>query len=414
MTEEGIRNYNLNLAPTYVPKWGAWEVAREIVSNAIDADPTGYTIDASHPNRMVVRTTTSPDLAEMLVIGHGSKGVGASTIGQFGEGLKMAALVATRSGGSLRVETESDVVTFSLEDFQGVKTLHANIRPNLDTMEGCKITIDMANVGLSTAGRFYQGPLGPVAYANNHYSRLFVKGVWVRDLSCKNPAIWDWNLDLALNRDRDMVADASLMWDVGAWITVNGTKEMYSEMIQRESSFEALSIEYACFNEDKKKMGKAAFEELYGDSVIASSDQAVNDRARALGRKPVKVNDIIVQRLLHLVPTAEEVVAAMRHDPIDHDFDLSWCERLDDLVDAKHPDKILVFDNDTEQLYGYAKIKPREIWLNKRLFNGDSKSDLYGTYLHELAHLTSCASDGDTAFENALTMFLGRIAKEVI
>lgn len=33
-----VKRYSLNLSPRYAPKWSAWEVAREVICNAVVTD----------------------------------------------------------------------------------------------------------------------------------------------------------------------------------------------------------------------------------------------------------------------------------------------------------------------------------------------------------------------------------------
>ena len=113
-------SFSLNLSPRYAPDWTAWEVAREIICNAIDASPEDFRVTPHGDNQLKVWTPTVPDLCELFVIGQGSKSPGGSTIGQFGEGLKMAALVATRTeGGRFRVKLPGQDVRFMFDESMG-------------------------------------------------------------------------------------------------------------------------------------------------------------------------------------------------------------------------------------------------------------------------------------------------------
>lgn len=89
----------------YVAKWGAWEALREITCNAIDADPDRYILDYRGTDTVSIYTTTAPTYHECCVVGEGSKDSETGTIGQFGEGLKLAALTAIRMNGTLSIRT---------------------------------------------------------------------------------------------------------------------------------------------------------------------------------------------------------------------------------------------------------------------------------------------------------------------
>lgn len=80
----GLSRYSLNLSTRYASEWGSWEVARELICNAIDASPEGMKVDVQGSDTLIVTTPTVPNVAELFVIGEGSKAPGGKTIGQFG------------------------------------------------------------------------------------------------------------------------------------------------------------------------------------------------------------------------------------------------------------------------------------------------------------------------------------------
>jgi len=79
----------------YIPSWGLWECVREILQNAIDTED--YEV-YYHPDTLTVSNKGSFS-KRMLLLGATDKGNGLrpEAIGQFGEGLKLAMLVAARN-----------------------------------------------------------------------------------------------------------------------------------------------------------------------------------------------------------------------------------------------------------------------------------------------------------------------------
>lgn len=98
-----MTTYNLNLNKEYCNHWGIWEAIREILQNAVDQQ----TINADNP--VSVRYDSSLKMLSIsnkhstlerktLLLGASSKTGDSSTIGQFGEGYKIALLILTKLG----------------------------------------------------------------------------------------------------------------------------------------------------------------------------------------------------------------------------------------------------------------------------------------------------------------------------
>ena len=67
------KTYDLNLSDKYVRNWGIWEVGREIISNAIDADSKNYEVEVVSSDCIRVFTATCPEFGHIKVIGSGTK-----------------------------------------------------------------------------------------------------------------------------------------------------------------------------------------------------------------------------------------------------------------------------------------------------------------------------------------------------
>ena len=88
--------YPLSLTRGYVVSWGLREAVREIIQNALDSDSDfGYAIDGDTLTVISRYASLSP---QTLLLGSSNKGGDISSIGQFGEGYKLALLVLTRDG----------------------------------------------------------------------------------------------------------------------------------------------------------------------------------------------------------------------------------------------------------------------------------------------------------------------------
>lgn len=95
------KTYELTLNKGYVAHWGMREAVRELLQNAIDSDsPFVYEFDREDDGTwtLCLRSEFSQLTPSSLLLGTTSKAESVDTIGQFGEGYKIALLVLTREG----------------------------------------------------------------------------------------------------------------------------------------------------------------------------------------------------------------------------------------------------------------------------------------------------------------------------
>ncbi len=92
-----MKSVPLSLSKSYVSGWGLWEAVRELLQNAIDTKDYKVNFnDAERSIEIISRAGAIPTRA--LLLGNTSKAGNADTIGQFGEGFKLALLVLARDG----------------------------------------------------------------------------------------------------------------------------------------------------------------------------------------------------------------------------------------------------------------------------------------------------------------------------
>lgn len=82
-----------NLSSEYVLDWGVRQMLRELIQNCVDAGGEVSTTDT----HLVLRNKNTVLSPKVLFMGIGTKSADGTTIGQHGEGLKLAMLVAARA-----------------------------------------------------------------------------------------------------------------------------------------------------------------------------------------------------------------------------------------------------------------------------------------------------------------------------
>ncbi len=308
------KTYNLNVSDRYVPGWGPWEVVREIVTNAMDADAS-WDLTRISGSAVKIFTSTVPRLGDMIVIGQGTKNRADDNIGQFGEGLKLAALTACRAGGSMTITIPDGTLRFFLKDMPEfeAKVLQCEYDPNGPTTNnGCYVNIEMVGIGDAGDGRFLknvtQFSIRPKQ--NEAYITFYVKGVFIKQFD--QFGLYDWNLQAScINRDRSMIDMGQVEVEVCNYICTTITMDKACEILDNQDSFECHTLAHCFFPPDHVwKVFVAAFFHKYGDdAVVASSVTRHNEYAMLKGFKVIFIPESGLERMLRNgVETAEEKI----------------------------------------------------------------------------------------------------------
>jgi hypothetical protein len=410
-----MNSYCLNLHEKYAPNWGVWECARELFANAKDASPDEMEVHTIDANTLQIYTPTVPNIAELFIIGCGSKSQEDSNIGQFGEGLKLTALVATRKhGGSLTIQLPDQTITFAIREHFGQQVLFADVDDTTND-EGCLCTLVMTGAGYVLNGKVLEDaeshsipkdPASPV--------QIFCKGIWIAALDVKD-ALFSYNLnDIELNRDRSHADPYSIRTAVARLLDDTMDDEMANQLIHNGHSWES----DACVNRwnlstpSRDALASAMFRK-YGEKVVLNTGPDSATAAEELGYKVVHLGDGVREALVGKVPLDSEVLARQsglsevaprgRHIEM-----LDECNKLITMVNV--PAAIKLFADTVGGILGKADTDTQTIWLNERLFHTDNRFERIRTVIHELAHIQSGGSDISRSFENSLDLIGGQLA----
>lgn len=209
--------FPLSIAPTYCPEWGIWEIAREVISNALDAEAGGHPLTVEHDGDTLVVMNRGVKLdPSVWLLGTTDKKGKRGLRGQFGEGLKIAMLAAVRSGMDVSIVNDDEVWIPTLEEseaFPGIKVLTVSTRKTKATRA---FTVAITGIGplawrdiakrftaLTPAETVVETTHGSILSGPGHRGLLFVKGVFVqRDESLG----FGYNFaEAKVDRDRKMV-----------------------------------------------------------------------------------------------------------------------------------------------------------------------------------------------------------------
>lgn len=416
-----ITKHNLNLSPKYAPNWGSWEICREFICNALDADPEGYTAATKGSDMLTITTRTAPNMAELFMIGEGSKSATDNNIGQFGEGAKIAALAATR-GGNVEIYIPGSKITFSFDDVFGAQSMFATIED--DPFElGCKIIIRYPGIASASSGRIL-GIKGsqPLNKAEESIMQVYCKGVWI----CQHNAnsLFDWNIDeLKLNRDRSAVAGYGMTTYISSYGLKHLTEDQWLQVVKSDGvNVEIQSLEYTSIADNKQKV-RTAWETAYGSNAIMSCDIADNamleSRAKQSGMRVVSVSVPSYQAFRNCgIRSVDELkLSSDGFESIDtepYKKLIKQLRKLDPIIGAPTFSLSVFKVNANKDINGMADMAENRVWVSEALFIAGDMHRLVQVYLHEVAHLLCGQNDGTRSFENSLDWIAATFAMKVL
>lgn len=225
----------LTIAPDYVPTWTIVDAIRELFQNALDqetqhpANKASWSYDAMN-DTLTICNKTSKLTAGSLLLGKTTKEGDKNTIGQFGEGYKIATLVLLRNNKQVTfynygareiwrprfVKSRrfgTDILTFFIETpkiWESVPSADLTIEVKGITADEYYKQIVPSNLHL----RHDYEVLYETKYGNviNLPGKVFVNGLFVRDYELYK---YGYNFKpehIRLDRDRKMVSDFDLRW----------------------------------------------------------------------------------------------------------------------------------------------------------------------------------------------------------
>lgn len=430
----------------YLPDWGMEDACTEFISNAVD---TGKFVRADFEDGKVVIEDNGTGLKEQnFLIGNSSSNGIGKAIGAFGEGLKLACLVAARGNkDGVKIETTGFTATAKLQTdqrFHDAKLLCIGLEKTDTGRKGTRITFGASKTALAASkSRFLAMDKDKARIDDgiwedkNGKNGIYVNGV--RILSTNS--IFSYNLTGVfmkqnLSRDRNSfkaMRDANRA--VFSLLSDTSKDEVVKKVLtglQAERYENTVFMENVHFISAKARKGwrKAAME-LYPDQYLrGNASEELVLKAKDAGIKILEV-DYWIGQILQCIgfPTVSEALKKQEKTEMSiiKPSELSPAERqrYDAMMEIAANEygqaiakKIKVAKNmpDTEEghitLGMYSSFHDM-IYLYHGLFGTKyTMSDLLGVMDHEYQHRASGAGDRSRGFENALTKRIGRLLEE--
>lgn len=337
----------LTISPNYVPTWGTVEAIRELFQNALDQQTQcpGNTMSWEYDcgsETLRICNAESVLTASTLLLGQTSKANDVSTIGQFGEGYKIATLVLLRCGkqitfynyGAREVwrprfvksrKFSTDVLTFFIEK-----------QPIWNQVPDANLTIEVAGITESE----WENEIVP---SNLHLQdcveiietteygdvidlqgKVFVNGLYVCDYE---PYKYGYDFKpgyIKLDRDRKMVSDFDLRWVASqAWSRSDNT-QLVAELVEAGHA-DVAYLRSVSYNTGHKFSDAAyqRFRDAYGPEAVPVSVQEELDEVPE-GYKGV----IVPENYKHLIRSSSSYTAPIVYVKSTSDKLEEWIDKI--------------------------------------------------------------------------------------
>jgi hypothetical protein len=310
--------YELSLSPDYVADWGVVEATREIFQNAIDQQTVNVESEMifTYENGVLTIGNKNTGLeAKTLLMGSSSKGGDDKTIGQFGEGYKVATLAFLRLGKRISFynnklrevwsprivnsrKYDAKILTFFVDKALG-KVTDKDLRITIAGItEDEYADIIESNLHLKPAVDVIETERGRILLDENCRGKVFVKGLFVCNYD-KYKYGYDFKPQyVKIGRDRDLVSAIDLDWLASSMWNMSGPEhaDLVIELARNgwaDVKYVKETVHYA--NSSKKETYDKAhdnFKEEHGENAVpVSTPEELQKVQEVDGAKAVMVSE---------------------------------------------------------------------------------------------------------------------------
>jgi hypothetical protein len=326
----------LGIDGTYLSGSNGWSAAdgiREIMQNAQDATVEhGGELKVSHENeRLVIENTGAKLSRQALLIGNTTKRDRDDLIGQWGEGLKFGVLVLVRAGHKVTIRTGPEVWTPSIgasEKFSGAQVLKFEIEGGREDRRRVRVEIEGVSKDFWNEIRdnylfLYKREVpqvetarGTVLTSEKFKGRVYVKGILTMTdskLRC------GYNLfKVELDRDRRVIGTYDLqrelrqIWGEALNVDPTLTDDFYGMLERRAPDVEGFyAYAESALSAATLDTLAAKFVEKFGADAVPVQTTGESQNMGHFGKTGVVVSEAMQSVLVTRLKSASKVKAEM-------------------------------------------------------------------------------------------------------
>ncbi|MNK69761.1 hypothetical protein D3C87_891570 [compost metagenome] len=312
-----MSKYELSLAKDYVPDWTVVDAVRELFQNALDQQVTveGNEMFFNYNEQtqtLYIGNKLSVLDVKTLLLGASTKRNDPNTIGQFGEGYKIATLVLTRLEKKVtfynygakevwnprfvksRRYNGAEILTFFVDKkHPWTKVPDNNLTITIENITPLDYEdIVDSNLHLQDVGNCIQSKYGRILEEERYVGKVYVNGLFVCNYNEYTQG-YDFKPEyIKIDRDRKLADSFELKWLSSKMLSgVDNTKTI--EMIKKgaaDVAFISSAVsDYTALNSISDKVYSSFIEE-HGENAVPVIDQIDYEKLRNTNYKPILVN----------------------------------------------------------------------------------------------------------------------------
>ena len=332
-----MAKFELSITADYAPTWGVFEGVREAIQNGLDSRDKGYPLTVEHKDGALHICNEGCQLdPSVWLLGKTDKRGDDSQRGNHGDGLKVGTLALLRQGIKVRIFNGDEIWTPKVErstTFNGEKVLTISTRKRRSDYWGDRPMSDFTvEIGISKAewmgikDRFLDliniprtqiadaGWRGAVLLSPEMQGRIYARGIYV---TTKPDLMYGYNFNrLDLDRDRRLVDDWDLQWQVGYLMrdlcdadgeTADLWMERLYAALESDAGPEFGQIANATDAGIHEAMA-ATFASQYGDKAVPVANDEEATKVSFYGRKGIVVPTAMGKVLAKTFGDLEEIL----------------------------------------------------------------------------------------------------------
>lgn len=423
----------------YASNWTMQMALKELIANALDADSSAKVTFDEATNVTLISDKGEGISTKHLLFGESNKDKSDSNIGMFGEGMKMAALVAARNRKTFVVTTKGMRYEAKLErdsrfnaDVLVIHLQPSRKRIGTDIEVGSTVSeFNAAKSNFLVFNKNYVEIEDGILESNGSKSAVFVNGCFVQHIN----SLYSYNLKKKdmLNRDRNTVDDQKLRSEVEMKWKFTKNKDLIEKFLRCQNNDKLeLQLNFTPFS-SAMSAWKAVVKKLFDKCCFASGTDH-DGVARDKGFRLLMGIPHLIASILSAcgVPSSMEAVK-LRGDEKDvkkraNESDLTavgkrrWNKAMKIFTKlygsrlAKRIEIVAEFGENPQDGITLGLYNPNTdmVYILLDLINNDKAYPFFrlmGTLIHEHMHRTTGEADRTRGFERGLTEELGRLAE---